>query len=224
MPNLALLQSLTIIILIALVVIAAILYWKEHKKRRQIQDQMVSSSLGDARKKSYNILHKAMQKAQSIIGKAELEGVEVVASSKINTRKFEEKYETEFSKQVSKAQDEFIRYLQDLRTQGQQAELLSQEFTKQKVNEIFEKFEQNLASFLTQTEQKSVSAIDLELKATRQLIDTYKTQQLALIDENVIAMLEKTLSLVLVNKITLKDEVDLVYEALEKAKAEKFIN
>lgn len=73
------------------------------------------------------------------------------------------------------------------------------------------------------SQQRSVQSIELELKAARQLIETYKQQQLKVIDENVIAMLEKTLSLVLTKKISLQDQVELVYEALEKAKAEKFI-
>jgi hypothetical protein len=43
------------------------------------------------------------------------------------------------------------------------------------------------------------------------------------IDENIMAMLEKTLSLVLAKNLDLKDQMDLVYESLEKAKAEKFV-
>ncbi len=42
-------------------------------------------------------------------------------------------------------------------------------------------------------------------------------------DENIIAMMEQTLSIVLAKKLSLKDQLDLVYEALEKAKVEKFV-
>jgi hypothetical protein len=66
-------------------------------------------------------------------------------------------------------------------------------------------------------------AVDLELRSARQLIDTYKVQQMNVIDENIMAMLEKTLSLVLAKNLDLKDQMDFVYESLEKAKAEKFV-
>lgn len=147
--------------------------------------------------------------------------------------------------EIQKAESEFQIYLNDLKLKselaqnknqqlisesiGSQTGLIAQAITeqtttiKQHINKLFENFEQNLSQFLTKTEQQSVEAIDAELKASRQLVDTYKNEQLRLIDENIIAILEKTLSLVLPQKISLKDQVDLVYEALERAKVEKFI-
>jgi len=80
-----------------------------------------------------------------------------------------------------------------------------------------------LSDFMVQTAQQTTSSIELELKSTRQLIDTYKSEQLKLIDENIVAMMEKTLSIVLAKKLSLKDQLELVYEALEKAKVEKFV-
>jgi len=100
---------------------------------------------------------------------------------------------------------------------------LSASYTKEKANGILERFEKNLESFLTQAEAKSTQSLESELAAVRQTIETYKKQQLSLVDENIVAMLEKTLGLVLAKKISLKDQLDLVYEALEKAKVEKFI-
>jgi hypothetical protein len=91
-----------------------------------------------------------------------------------------------------------------------------------KVNDVLLKFEQNLADFLSKAENQSLESINLELRSARQLIDTYKSQQFNIIDENIIAVLERTVSLVLKQKLTLKDQMDLVHEALEKAKLEKF--
>lgn len=224
MPELILILTVAVLFLGSLASLALILYLRQYQKYQHLLKQNYPGSVKQSQEKSYSILHKAFKRSQQMIGLAELESIKTMAEGKFIAKKLDSKYEAQLSQNLNIAQEAFARYLSDLKTQGEQAQLLSQEFTQQKVNEIFEKFEQNLTNFLTSTEQKSVSAIELELKATRQLIDTYKAQQLSLIDENIIAMLEKTLSLVLVNKITLKDEVDLVYEALEKAKAEKFIN
>lgn len=176
--------------------------------------------------KGYGILQKAYKQAQVILGRAELESVKVLADSKVVAKNLEAKYEEKLAQttdQLNKAQQDYNTFLNDLKNQAQQTQLLNQEFTKQKTNELFEKFEANLAQFLTSTEQKSVMSIELEMRASKQLIDTYKQQQLALIDENIIAMLEKTLSVVLAKKLSLKDQMDLVYEALEKAKVEQLI-
>lgn len=118
---------------------------------------------------------------------------------------------------------EFAAFLEGLRDDSQKSQAANWEGAKARVNELFENFETKLADFLLQTEQKMMLSVDLELKSARQLIDTYKVQQMNIIDENIVAMLEKTLSLVLGKNLNLKDQVDLVYESLERAKTESFL-
>lgn len=184
--------------------------------------------------KNYPLVHSAMEKAQQIISAAEVESLKIVAEGSQGAAKLEAGYEEElaqalgkiegsFSAGAQQAEKEFITYLAGLRTQSQQTQNLLEEISRQKTAEVFERFEQNLVNFLTQTQAQSMNAVNLELKSARQLIDTYKAQQLALIDENIVAMLEKTLSLVLSKTLSLKDHMELVYESLEKAKVEKFI-
>lgn len=117
----------------------------------------------------------------------------------------------------------FNSYLETLKQEAQKTQTANWEGAKVRVGELFENFETKLADFLLQTEQKMMLSVDLELKSARSLIDTYKVQQMNIIDENIVAMLEKTLSLVLAKNLNLKDQMDFVYESLEKAKAEKFL-
>lgn len=121
------------------------------------------------------------------------------------------------------AQNQYENFLKQLGEASQKSQFQSMEGAKQKVDKLFEDFEVKLADFLLQSEQKMMLAVDLELRSARQLIDTYKVQQMNVIDENIMAMLEKTLSLVLAKNLNLKDQMDLVYDSLEKAKAEKFV-
>lgn len=125
--------------------------------------------------------------------------------------------------QQSEALAGFTKYLEDLKLNSKNSEVANMKGASERVNQLFENFETKLADFLLQSEQKMMLAVDLELRSARQLIDTYKVQQMNLIDENIVAMLEKTLSLVLAKNLNLKDQMDLVYESLEKAKVEKFI-
>lgn len=211
-----------------------ILYLFEYRKSQKLMEEVEASSLENIKQRSFQLLRKAYQKSQEILGRAELEAVKVAADSKFSGKKLEEKYETELETVASdlekslkgnlqNAQAGFNSYLDNLKTKADKTQTDTQQVLQSRINQLFDNFENNLTDFLTKTEQQSFSSIELELKAARSLIDTYKQQQLALIDENIIAMLEKTLSLVLAKKLSLKDQVDLVYESLEKAKTEKFI-
>ncbi|MCR4305578.1 MAG: hypothetical protein NUV73_00665, partial [Candidatus Daviesbacteria bacterium] len=174
--------------------------------------------------------HESIKKSEDIIGEAELEGIKVVAGSKIETAKFEKEFSNQLaqavtaSKQtITTAQSQLLQFMQDLQKRSAEFEEAQKISGQQRINQLFDKVENNLSDFLIQTAEKTTSSIELELKASRQLIDTYKTEQLKLIDENIIAMMERTMSIVLAKKLSLKDQLDLVYEALEKAKVEKFI-
>lgn len=169
--------------------------------------------------KSYEILHQAIKKAENIIANAELAGIKNTAEKKITIDILEKQYQ----QQLQSIEQQFKTYLDTLSSKAEKSEALSENAIRSQVNILFEKFENNLSSFLTETQQQSIKALQLEMQASRQLIETYKTQQFNLIDENIVAMLERTLSLVLIKKLSLKEQVDLVYESLEKAKVEKFI-
>ena len=234
MPEAALVEHLALVLVTILALILAFLYRGESQKRRQFLALHPREVLRETESQSRNIILKALKKAQGILGRAEEERLKAVADGKSETKELESQYakqmlelfkelESGFSQHISLAEQAYIKYLEGLRFKGEKAQAASEEFTKQRSTEILSRFETNLKAFLQQTESQSMGAINQEIKASRVLIDRYKQQQLAIIDENVIAMLERTLSLVLTKKITLEDELDLVYEALDQAKSEKFI-
>ncbi len=124
---------------------------------------------------------------------------------------------------VATSQEQFNAYLQDLSSKAENSFAQDEQTVKAQVNKLLETFEDNLSNFLTATQTQSTKAVELEIQSARSLIESYKKQQFSLIDENIVAMLEKTLSLVLTKKLSLEDQIDLIYESLEKAKADKFI-
>ncbi|GEM_PF-1575027 len=205
------------------VFLVLMVYLNYTKKQKQ------TSVLETNQQKGYGILQSAIKKAEAIIAQAELTGIKVSAQSKLQTKDLEEMYllsvkETmrQSEQAVRQSQEEVKAYVLRLGSQAEKSTSQNGEMLKQQVNKVFETFEENLSAFLTQTQQQSTQAIQLEMQAARGLIETYKQQQFHLVDENVVAMLERTLSLVLIKKLSFKEHVDLVYEALEKAKEEKF--
>lgn len=216
MPNLP--QNIAFLITSVIAVISLILYGREYflRKNASKSQQQIST---DTRQKSMELL-KAAQMAET----------QVLAEGDYVTKKLLAHFQSELEKLVkdsentiTSSQDKLISFMGDLQKRSQEFEQSSKVSIEQRINNLFTRLEEKLSDFLIQTEQKTTSSIDLELKSTRSLIEAYKNQQIKLIDENIIAMLEKTLSIILAKKLSLKDQLDLVYESLEKAKAEKFI-
>lgn len=224
------------IIVLLVAGICAFVFFYLQKKHGQPHPQKDSYD-----EKGYQTLHDASKKAQAILGMAELDAIKISADTRFYKEKLENQVQKELENVSLLTSEEFSRYLKEmqsnlekstkdfenylnyLKTEGDAQKNTNQDLIKTQIAQTFVKFEENLSQYLMDTQQKSIQSVELELKAARGLIDTYKQQQLKIIDENVIAMLEKTLSLVLAKKLTLQDHIDLVYEALEKAKAEKFI-
>lgn len=224
-----LLQNPAILILSLATIIAILLYLREYNQRKKLEAEG-DKFLQNIKEKGWETLNQSIKKSQAIMGEAELEGIKVAAESKLETNKFEQDFSKELvealntSKQtITAAQANLLLFMQDLQKRSAEFEEASKKAGEARINQLFDRVENRLSDFLVQTAQKTTSSIELELKSTRQLIESYKNEQLKLIDENIIAMMEKTMSIVLAKKLSLKDQLELVYEALEKAKVEKFV-
>ncbi|EKD85257.1 MAG: hypothetical protein ACD_38C00060G0002 [uncultured bacterium] len=227
MPQLPL--NLVNLILLFTAIIAAILYLREYNKRKKLEVEG-DKFLQGLKEKGWETLNQSIKKSQAILGEAELEGIKAVAGNKVELSKLDADYAKQINIALNKseqtialAQNQLMQFMQNLQKRSEAFEEAGIKTGEQRINQLFEKIETRVSDFLVQTEQKSLSSIELELKAAREMIDSYKNQKFKLIDENIVAMMEQTLSIVLAKKLALKDQLDLIYEALEKAKAEKFI-
>ncbi|MBI2039901.1 hypothetical protein HYT18_02415 [Candidatus Microgenomates bacterium] len=223
-------SALPLYLILAITTALAAVFYIRQRHLQQVLKSSHDKLLEEIRQKESDILHQSITKAQEILANAELEGVKALSNTKLITTKLEQEYNAKLSELIKQAQDsiatsqaQLIQFLNDQQRVGVASEAAGQKQLEIRINQLFDKLESRLSSFLMQTEQKTTYSIELELKSARQLIETYKQQQFALIDENILAMMEQTLGLVLNKKLSLKEQLDLVYEALEKAKVEKFI-
>lgn len=229
MLNLPEIAIILIVFLATLTIIFTLLYLREYNLRKKLSSEG-EKILEEFKNKGLNLLHDSIKKSQAMLGNSELEGVKVVAQAEYSTGKFEDQYQQKLQEIIQTSQNaitsaelEFTKYMTDLQKKAGELEALNEKNTETKISQMFERLESRLSEFLISTEQQTTSSIELEIKSARALLETYKQQQLSLIDENILAMMEQTLSIVLAKKLSLKDQLDLVYEALERAKVEKFI-
>ncbi len=212
------LPPIAILVTGAIAVVASLLYIREYFLRKKGSSEQQRISM-ETRQKSFQILRAA-----------EMAETQVIADGNYATKKLLADFTTqlqtlitESAKTLTSSNNQFVKFMEDLQKKSAEFEESSKNIAEQKINQVFDRLENRLSDFLVQTEQKTTSSIELELRAARNLIETYKEQQLKIIDENIVAMMEQTLNIVLAKKLSLKDQLDLVYEALEKAKVEKFV-
>ncbi|MBI4039192.1 hypothetical protein HY384_04540 [Candidatus Daviesbacteria bacterium] len=207
-----------ILISAAVAILTSLLYLREYFLRKKIyQSQRKISQI-------------KLQKIAQLLAAAEEAETQVLAEGSFATKKLLAEFKIQLQnivkdsqQSINSSQNQLIKFMERLQDTSARFEEASKISGEKRINELFERLESKISDFLIQTEQKTTSSIDLELKAARQLIETYRNAQLKLIDENIVAMMEQTLNLVLAKKLSLKDQLDLIYEALEKAKTEKFI-
>ncbi|MDO8452851.1 MAG: hypothetical protein Q7S79_03815 [bacterium] len=208
-------------------VVSIILY-----KRSKIgRDDILKNLQTDSKR----ILESAVKKSQSILQKAEEEGLDIIDESKTAKRVFSKRYEAELSSvardlendlkiEIEKAEKEFLAYLDSLKARTEKVESNLESIIQSRIEATFTSFDAKVTELLSQTQTRSFASIEEELKNARRIIDEYKTQQMKLVDDNVISILEKTINIVLAKKLTLRDQLDLVQDALEKAKIETSVS
>ncbi len=152
--------------------------------RRGQNDPASSRHWAGLRGASAGIIHRAIKKAQAIVGQAELEGIKTVAASKFQTRELEEKFEKQMAETAAAKTDRILTGF------GKQME---------------------------ETVRKETERVKEELAE-------YKKKQMAAVDEKIVAMVGKTIDRVVSQKLNLAQHTELVFEALEKAKADEFFN
>lgn len=233
--------------LLFLVPSLAFLLFKQYQKISEM-DQILKDQGADPLRWTFTdqqLIRNASAKADEIVSKAEGMALKIATEKIMESSLFEDDLKKKFDESFEVLNLQFEQNFKNIQAQldaslnnsEEKHEQFVMQLEKQSVawsnrieDEMHSKitgllldFEQKLTDFFAGAEQKSLDAINVEIKSARALIDSYKSQQLSIIDENIIAVLERTMSLILHQKLTLKDQMDMVFEALEKAKLEKFL-
>lgn len=151
---------------------------------------------------SNNVLKRAYAKAKAVLTQAELSGIKITAESKIEQQKYASKLEKEMAQQCDKAMIQYQSFLLSLRTRS----------------------EDEMSDYTNTFKKEIKTVVEAETMEMKKALAAYKAAKMAEMDANFAAAAQKAIELILQKKISLADEVDLVNEALEKAKGEKLIS
>lgn len=113
---------------------------------------------------------------------------------------------------AGRANDEFAAYLDKLRAQSDRQ-------TTETVSET----KSAMAKLVADFSRKLDTLWESEVTQAKKAVESYKTARMAEIDAKAPEIMEAATSEVLGKKLKLSDQMDLIFEALEKAKKEKLI-
>ncbi len=199
---------LLIILVVALSQVLMVVYFILSNRSKQIAPTEETGS-----EKNWDLLHEAIKKSQAIVGNAELESIKQAALSQQQIGKFEKESENEMQLSVSEVlqtiKNETAKagelYKKQLILQSEELKNLSEAETKKMLKDFHDQLEKNM--------------LDVQNGFVRELSE-YKIRKEKEIDKNAETIVERTVELYLSKKLDRKEQMQLIFESLERAKAE----
>lgn len=187
--------------------------------------------LSESKEKSTKILSQAIKNANKMLVDSELRGLKLFSESKLDANKFSEKYErkisdlenyfkNEFERRLTETETTYKDFLKSLSSSLETHASQNEKILEDKTLDMIKHTDDLITTQVTQIESDVKARLDKELETVREEIKAYKENRLHIIDENIVEILEKTLSVTLGKKLSLTDQSDLIYKALEEAKKE----
>lgn len=185
----------------------------------------------EVKDKSYDILGDALKKADKIITNAELRGIKLFAQEKLEEGKMSKEYQgrlraleqklaASFETRINDAEKSYLDFTSFIEKNFQDHIDQNQKLLTDKTVSFIQNTENLINTSIQNTQEKIKTELTKEFTLAKQEIDEYKRKRLAVIDQNIVDILEKTLSLALGKKLSLSDQAELIYKALEEAKKE----
>ncbi len=182
-----------------------VLLEKEEKHMTPIEKR-TGIAVERSEEKGRGIVYRAIKKAQEIIGEAEVEGIKTAAAAKLRTTEFERDYEERLGAAVEKAQREIEKIVRD------------------NIIKSMAGFDLKLAEVISKIENERLKEAGAKSDATKTEIEEYKKARLARLDDQIAKIVTETVVKTLDKKIDAATQMQTIYDALEKAKAENFVS
>ena len=190
-----------------------------------------------------------MKKSREMLVNAELEGTKVIAKEKLESSKIEKTYEEKLRELTDQTKELLEEYAHEAEKNAESTRKFLDKYARdaeESLRELTHSLEQSVSSGISENEriikEESVKVsqqmtstfsaleerfkeqIDQNLKkefaSAKEMVKSYRKQQLDLIDAYIVALIERTAAIALQEKLSLKDHAKLTQRALEEAKSE----
>jgi len=224
-------QSTAFSVLFAILVVTQLIMIVLVMQNRRMMHPSPDGLLKASQAKTNSVIYKAVQQANKILVAAELKGLQLISRQKLTGNELSDQFRSHLLA-IEKALQEQLEH------NAQHADVVYNEFIKsaeatiqnhitanQKMLEdksqtLITRTEGLLTEFTKRLEEKVQGDVDKELLKVAEEIDNYKATRMRIVDERIVDILEEIMRTVIGKKMSLADQSELIYKALEEAKKE----
>lgn len=181
--------------------------------------------------KTNSLLHRAVQQANKILVTAELKGIHLISSQKMSGSELTKQFQIHLASIEKALSDQLIRNTEhaeatynEFITNTEKAikdhVKANEQMLLDKSTQMVKETEAMLGEFTRDLEKRVKEDIEKQMKEAVSEIEQYKLTRMRVLDERIVDVLEDVIQVVLEKKMTIADQSDLVYKALEQAKKE----
>ncbi|OGG11425.1 hypothetical protein A2Z00_05575 [Candidatus Gottesmanbacteria bacterium RBG_13_45_10] len=226
MDTTTILEILAVMVGILVVSQMAVLWFVLRIRRKTMTPDEL---LRDSRIKTENTIQRAIQQANKILVSAELKGIQLLSHEKVDSNELANQFQTHLQTIEKALEDQLehsANYAESTYTGfARTAEKMindhiakNQKIVEDKSQEMIENTER-LFTMLSQYVEAAIrSELEKELAKSKEEIAVYRQERMKVIDERIVDILEDVLRVTLQKKLSLADQSDLMYKALEEAK------
>lgn len=220
-----------IFIFLILVIIVLLVYLIiNNRKMQDVAFPVYDYILKGAHDKAKQITYDARKDARKLLTDAELEGVKVIAKEKIESKHIEKEYEEKLETLTKDTEALLIKYGQSMDANlkrlvdGVEKRVSSgisknETFLQEETNKLSKQLSSTFTTLEANAKEQIRSNVEKEFIAVKKVIETYRQERYALIDSEILSLIEKTTAIALQKTLSLSDHTDLIYRALEEAKS-----
>ena len=218
------------IFLILVVIVLLILIIINNRRIQDVTYPVYDYIVKGAHDKAKQITYEARKDARKLLVDAELEGVKVVAKEKIESKHIEEEYEEKLDKlteateellsKYGKQMDENLKRLVEGVEKRVAAGIAKNEtFLQEETNKLSKQLSNTFTTLEANAKEQIRGNVEKEFIAVKKVVETYRQERYALIDSELLSLIENTTQLALQKTLSLSEHTDLIYRALEEAKS-----
>ncbi len=214
---------LTIIVLLVVLIV-------NNRRMQNITYPVYDYILKGAHDKARKITYEARKDARKLLAEAELEGVKVIAKEKLESKNIEKDYEEKLQTltketelllaQYGKSMDgQLKRLVEGVEKRVASGIAKNEAFLQDETNKLSKQLSNTFTTLEANAKEQIRSNVEKEFIAVKKVVETYRQERFALIDNEIISLIENTTALALQKTLTLNEHTDLIYRALDEAKS-----
>lgn len=231
-------QSALVLIQLILIVVLAIsqlgllLLFNRIRKHGFLQDSSddnIENQLVRAKDNAQNIIHRAIRQANRILVSSELRGINILARQNMVGKDVSEQFQkhiaemekslkNEFDESAATAEKAYLEFLDTIKNAVEDRMRHNEELLLKRTESIITATEATVEKFVEHMKAQVSKEVEAQFAIARSEVEQYKIHRLRVIDERIVEMLEEIVYVALAKKLSLVDQSELAYKALEEAK------